>query len=568
LFGRNTTGGAINVILKKPGEEFGGFAEVGFGRFNEYMARATVDMPFSENVLSKFSVYYVENDGWLDNTVDGKTYNDLENKGFRGALRFLGAEGLVWDISVDYIDTDSANVYGNPVSGSKRTSSSVLPGGLPPIPGWVQKSNYGNNTTTTSIVSNLGFELAGGQTNFIVGYRDLSQDYLLNFPGNGSDDFFWIDNDGSSEMLTAELKWVKTMMDDRLNLVAGAFYMDEDNRTDFADYLFGFLRLADRVLDNSTKSYAVYAQGDLKVGEKGTLTVGARFTDEEKKIGLSDNRVGGPLTTAGLVAAGVPLSQSESIVTPRFAYSYDFNDELMTYVSATNGFKSGGWNARGGSPAAFQPFGPEDVWSYEAGMRAEWLEGTLRTNVTAFYTEVDDLQITAATPSGQFLTTNGGGLEVKGVELELFWLPVDNWEVFATVGFQDAKYVKLPGGCVVPNTTLAAYDVNCNVAEPKRSPDVTFTLGTSVDFNVGSNILRPFGSMRYIGENYVGTSSRGFNDTTTLFNAGIALIDDEGKWQATLECLNCSDEIYITSFLFVEYPTPPGRWEARFRWNF
>jgi len=401
-----------------------------------------------------------------------------------------------------------------------------------------------------------------------VGYRDLDQKFLLNFPGAGSDDFFWIDNDGSSEMLTAELKWVKTMMDDRLNLVAGAFYLDEDNRTDFADYLFGFLRLADRVLDNSTSSYALYAQGDLKVGEKGTLTIGARFTDEEKKIRLKDNTGNGILTTAGLVAAGIPLSQSENNVTPRFAYSYDFNDELMTYVSATKGFKSGGWNARGGSPAAFEPFGPETIWSYELGMRAEWLDGTLRTNLTGFYSEVDDLQITAATPTGQFLTTNGGGLEVTGAELELFWLPMENWEIFASVGLQDAKYVKLPGGCVVPNTTLAAYDVNCNVAEPKRSPDTTITVGTSLDINVGSNILRPFGSLRYIGENYVGTSSRGYNDSTTLYNAGIALVDGEGKWQATLECLNCSDEIYITSFLFVEYPTPPGRWQARFRWNF
>ncbi|MEO0575590.1 MAG: TonB-dependent receptor, partial [Pseudomonadota bacterium] len=64
---------------------------------------------------------------------------------------------------------------------------------------------------------------------------------------------------------------------------------------------------------------------------------------------------------------GVPTSQDEQIVTPRVAYSYDFSDQVMAYASATRGFKSGGWNARGTSPDAFQPFGPETLWSYEAG---------------------------------------------------------------------------------------------------------------------------------------------------------------------------------------------------------
>jgi iron complex outermembrane receptor protein len=572
LFGRNTTGGAINVILKKPGEEFGGFAEVGFGRFDEYLGRASVDIPISETLLTKFSAFYFTDDGWLDNVTDGRTYNDVDNRGLRGALRWLPNDNLVWDLSIDVMDTDAANVDGT-IVGDDRITTTILPGGLPPIPGWVQKSDYGNNTTTTSIVSNLGFDLGVGRTNFILGYRDLEQDFLLNFPGPvpgpGNDDFFWIDNDSTHEMLTAEVKWVGTLMDDRLTLVTGIFYLDESNTTDFADYLFGGLRLADRVLDNDTESYAVYAQGDFKVGENGTLTLGARYTDEDKSIGMRDN-TGGNLNTAGIVAAGIPLSQSESKVTPRIAYAHDFSDDLMVYASATNGFKSGGWNARGTVASALEPFGPEEIWSYEIGTRAEWLEGTLRTNVTVFYSEVEDLQTTAATPSGQFLTTNAGGLEVTGLEAEVFWLPMEFWEVFVSLGLQDAEYVDLPGGCVVPNNSIAAYDANCNVADPKRSPDITLTVGTSADFNLPAigSILRPFGTVRHIGENVVGTSQTGVNDSVTIYNLGISLVDDMGKWQATLECSNCADEEYITSFLFNEYYTPPGRWQARVRWNF
>ena len=202
--------------------------------------------------------------------------------------------------------------------------------------------------------------------------------------------------------------------------------MDEDNEVDFVDYLDlfflgfapapsqGYFPIADRILSNTTESFAVYAQADFQIGENGTLTVGARYTDEEKTVDFQ-----GTVNSAGMVAAGIPLEQSEQEITPRIAYAHKFTDNLMMYASATNGFKSGGWNARGSSSAALQAFAPETIWSYELGMRADWMDGRLRTNVTAFYSDLEDLQTTAATPDGQFLTTNAGGLEVPGIEAEI-----------------------------------------------------------------------------------------------------------------------------------------------------
>lgn len=566
LFGRNTTGGAINVILKRPGEEFGGYAAAGYGRYNEWMGRASVDIPFSENVLSKFSAFVIHDDGWLDNIVVNDTFNDNDTFGFHGALRFLGADDLIWDVSVDYIDSKVANIWGA-IVGDDRISTSVLPLGLPPQ--FNQKAAYGNDTKTLSLISNLSWEAFGGQTNFIVGYRDLDQEFLLNFPNATDEDFFWIDNDGEHSMLTGELKWNAELWDGKVNFVTGLYYLDEDNTTDFADYLFGFLQLADRTLANTTKSWAYYAQADISVGEKGTFTIGARYTDETKKIGLADNTGRGILTTANLIAAGIPTKITESNVTPRFAYAYQFQEDLMGYISATKGFKSGGWNARGTTAAAFAPFGPETIWSYELGMRAEWLDNRLRTNATVFFSDLKDLQTTSATQDGQFLTTNAGGLEVPGFELELTAVPNDYWEIFLTIGLQDPKYVDLPSGCTVPNTTYAAYDVNCNPATPKRAPKQTYTLGTSftIPMSWGAS-LQPFASARYIGKNVVGTRSTGVNDAVTLFNAGISLVADNQDWMATLECNNCFDEEYTTSYLFVDYPTPPGTWQIRFQYNF
>lgn len=565
LFGRNTTGGAINIILAKPSEELGGFAEVGFGRYSEVLVRGSIDIPFSERFLTKFSAFFNEDDGWLDNTVDGNTYNDRENTGFRGAFRFLPTDDVTWDLSVDYLEGSEANINGI-VVGDDRYSTSILPS----FPVANQKADgYGNDTEMLSVTSNLSWGMGAGTASVILGFRDLEQNYLLNFPGLGSDDFFWIDNSGEHEMLTGEFKWNAELMDGGLDLVAGVFFMDEDNTTDFADFVFTG-RIADRIIDNTTESWAAYVQGDIKLGDSGTLTLGARFTDEEKDIELSDNTGNDNLTTANLIAEGIPTTISDSQVTPRVAYRHQFSDDLMGYVSATNGFKSGGWNARGGTAVSFQPFGPEEIWSYELGMRSELADGRVRFNGTLFFTDLENLQTTSATPTGAFLTTNAGGLQVPGFELELTALPTDEWELFFALGLQDAKYVDLPTDCIAPNTDFAAFDINCDRANPKRSPDVTWTISTTYSWAIPAwgATLRPTVSGRMIGDNVVGTRQLGDNDSEFLVNANISLTDDDNVWQAIIECQNCSDEEYVTSFLFGDYWTSPMTWQARVRFNF
>ena len=568
LFGRNTTGGAINVILAKPAEEFGGYAEVGFGRFDEILVRGSVDLPFSDKFLTKFSAFTNEDDGWLTNTVDGNTYNGRENTGFRGAFRFLPTDDVTWDLSVDYMEGSEANVNGI-VTGSRRISTSMLPSAVVAN----QKADgYGNDTEMLSVTSNLAWGLGAGTANVILGYRDLEQKFLLNFPGLGSDDFFWIDNAGEHEMLTAEFKWDAQLMDGNLELVTGVFLLDEDNTTDIADFVFTG-RIADRIIENTTESWAAYIQGDFAIGENGTLTLGARFTDEEKDIGLSDNTgnmMPSALTTANLIAAGVPTSISDTQLTPRIAYRHQFTDDFMVYASATNGFKSGGWNARGGTAVSFQPFESEEVWSYELGLRGESADGRARFNGTLFFTDLENLQTTSATPTGAFLTTNAGGLQVPGAEIEFTALPTDAWEVFIALGIQDAKYVSLPDGCVTPNTDFAAFDVNCNPADPKRSPQVTATISTSYSLAIPAwgATLRPTVSGRHIGANVTGTRDLGRNSAEFLVNAAVSLSDDDGVWQATVECQNCSDEEYVLSNLFGDYWTPPMSWLARVKFNF
>ena len=573
LYGRNTTGGAISVVMKKPSDTMQGYVEAGAGNWGKTMVRGSIDLPLSENVLTKFSAYYVDTDGYLENRTDGKDYNEADLTGIRAALRWLISDSMTWDIAVDGGKSEVANIHGF-LDGDDRYSLSVLGSGLPMGGGM---SDYGNEVDTLNITSNLAWDAMGGTANLIFGSRSIEQDFLLNFPFalDFFPDFFIIDNQGEHDMYSAELKWSGDIMDGRAFLQTGVYYMDEDNTVDFVDYLdlaavgvpappsTAFLTLADRVLSNTTESFAVYAQADIKIGNNGTLTLGARYTDEEKTVDFQ-----GTVNSAGMVAAGIPLSQSEQEITPRIAYAHKFTDNLMMYASATNGFKSGGWNARGSSSAALQAFAPETIWSYELGMRGDWMDGRLRTNITMFYSDLEDLQTTSATPDGQFLTTNAGGLEVPGIEAEITALPTDNWQIFAALGWQNAEYQDLPGGCVTPNADLAAYDADCNIAEPKRSPHQTYTLGTSVDFSLGGVTVTPNIMLRYLGSQYPGTRNSGYNESVTLLNAGVKLSMADSRWELNLECKNCGDKTYTQSFLFTRYYNMPVTYLATLKYRF
>ena len=573
LYGRNTTGGAISVVMKKPSDTMQGYVEAGAGNWGKTMVRGSIDLPLSDNVLTKFSAYYVDTDGYLENRTDGKDYNEADLTGIRAALRWLISDSMTWDIAVDGGKSEVANIHGF-LDGDDRYSLSVLGSGLPMGGGM---SDYGNEVDTLNITSNLAWDAMGGTANLILGSRSIEQDFLLNFPFSLDffPDFFIIDNQGEHDMYSAELKWSGDIMDGRAFLQTGVYYMDEDNTVDFVDYLdlaavgvpappsTAFTTLADRVLSNTTESFAVYAQADIKIGNNGTLTLGARYTDEEKTVDFQ-----GTVNSAGMVAAGIPLSQSEQEITPRIAYAHKFTDNFMMYASATNGFKSGGWNARGSSSDALQAFAPETIWSYELGMRGDWVDGRLRTNITLFYSDLEDLQTTSATPDGQFLTTNAGGLEVPGIEAEITALPTDNWQIFAALGWQNAEYKDLPGGCVTPNANLAAYDADCNIAEPKRSPHQTYTIGTSVDFSLGGVTVTPNIMLRYLGSQYPGTRNLGYNESVTLLNAGVKLSMADSRWELNLECKNCGDKTYTQSFLFTRYYNLPVTYLATLKYRF
>ncbi|RYY27190.1 MAG: TonB-dependent receptor [Sphingomonadales bacterium] len=677
LFGRNTTGGAISVIMRDPGEVFGGYGEIGYGSYNKMLVRGSVDVPIAPGFSVKASGYWQEDDGYVKNVTTGDQLNDDDGWGVRLGVRGELGSSAVWTASYTHIIANGENIINYacnpklPTQCDDRYSTTGLREGVTsatslfaPLVISGRKANYmmGNRSVSDIITSKLRFDVGPDMNlDIITGFTAQTQQYALDFyDGRGGPSItapnpavqgwtrggFTILNDGDQSQFTQEIKLNGSLANGLIDFVGGAYYLFEQNRTDFADVFSlsqaSALLLGDRILRNSTEAMAGYLQTDINFTEKLKLTGGIRYTEETKEFSINDNR---PSCNDGTVEAScldnrnlisgsgraIPTSQKAKIWTPRFAVNYQADRDLLMFVSATRGFKSGGWNARGSSATTFVPFGPESVWSYEAGIKSQWFDRHLRANITAFYMNVSDLQTPSAfvSPTGSitFLTRNFADYVNRGIEAEFTVIPVTGLNLYANIGFQKDKYKidrsvadidaygiqsvnaqqrackailatgAVPGGTGTAACGAGIVTATGNISEPVRTPDLTVAMGASYEIPVSGNGMTLVPSFNasyrgdqevaannfsiysgaitgtngtYPGNPYGGTFINGaYSAATWTFGANVTLNGPENRWQLSAGCTNCFNDIATnTSLANTTYINPPMMWTVKFRHNF
>ena len=598
LFGRNTTGGAVSITTKKPESEFGGDIELGYGSFNRFSANGAVNVPVSDSLAVRLSGIYITDDGYIENELNDAEFNGEETTGLRGAIRYDGGGTVSWDGSVQWTDTETTGL-GTPEILNADLSSTVTPitGDLHTVriededctvsgdvASFATSGCQFNETETLLATSNLKVETGIGDINFITGYYE--NDFLFNvdFLGNttqpafgglfGSN--FYISNDTNTQQFSQEVKLSGDAFDGKLSYVTGAFYMDETNETRFVDFVnLPFMGitlptiLADRdQLENDTESVAVFAQGDYAVTDRLKLQAGLRWTNEEKTLELDGASLSFatfsnvPLDSAALVAEGIPLEQTVSKITPRFAAFYEVSDDVSVYASYTEGFKSGGWNVRGTNALELQPFDEETVESIEVGFRSELFDNRLRLNATLFNAEYDDYQIPSVFPgSNVFLTLNSGDARVRGLEVDFLAAITENLQLFGNLGLQDGDYQDL---------TDAALAAGIG-PDLQRTPDVTGQLGFTNSWNLQND------HSVQVGADVSYTSSHETSPSNDI-NGSIdseALVNGQVSWtlpnnvQIIGECSNCFDNVYVNNALFnILYSSQPRRFNVRVKYDF
>ncbi len=645
LFGRNTTGGAVSIHLRKPSPTPGGFAEIGYGSFDQRTFRGSINVPVSSKFLTKVDAFYVKDNGFVHDMTTNQTLNGNDARGVRAAIRWLPTDALTWDLEADYIDQSYMNLLNYPNAQGDRIANvgmntvySVYP---TLFSGPKSKYPLENQVLEHSVTSNVTWRTRLGTVNFITGWRDLEQKFFIDFfdsplpaqqvaGANGGE--FLIDNEGRATQFTQEIKLDGAALHDRLKYVTGLYFFDEMDRTNLGQafvlpggllppglclpnslpvcdvptnvpgqYETAYLPFFyDRTLYNTTRSYAIYGQGDYRLTHKLTVTLGARYTDEIKTIEYTPNPnpyapAVNQFSTADMIAAGIPTRQESRQLTPRIAFRWDFTSEINAYVSATRGFSGGGWNARSSTASLLLPFRPETTWSYETGLRSQWFHNRLRANVTGFYSETRNYQLPSAyvPPGGGgdvFITGNFAGLTVHGIEGEFTAQPTRDLNVFANLDWQQGRYqylsssvrsqqarcqAELASGTSPVDCGQGIVDSAGTIAEPVRLPRHDFTVGASYTFHLGFADLTPNAMVNDVGQYEVDTAQAQPNSRSHGYDSlevGISLVganDFDSHWSVTANCTNCTNKLILATKLPPTlYYQDPRRWQVELRYDY
>ncbi|MCU0784481.1 MAG: TonB-dependent receptor [Verrucomicrobia bacterium] len=437
LFGRNTVGGLININSTRPSlKDWVASATGTYGNYDLWDGRASVSAPMVEDKLG-FGVGF----GW--SSREGYTKNDVTGHDLDSREAFFGKGQLLW------LPTERWEVR-LLLTGEQARDGDYALGDLTAIrarPHHVAR-NFEGFTRRDLIAPTLLANYFGERVDFSlitggVWWKTADETDLDYTPAPlGTRHNEEQDVQFTQEIRLASAKDAPWRLCDNASLKwqGGVFFFIQNYEQEAFNDLNPplspvSLRSASQArLDDI--GLGIYGQATLMLWEKLDLTVGARGDVESKEATLRS------FTTPALSPPGRQnLSDDFSECTPQFSAMYHITPDCAAYATAARGFKAGGFNSS--SPPGTERYGQEDTWNYEAGFKTEWCNHRLTANFAAFYTCWDNLQLNVRNPfvPGQFYIANVGSADSKGVEFELNARPVEGWDVFASVGYDEARFL-------------------------------------------------------------------------------------------------------------------------------
>ena len=396
LFGRNATGGAINIITRAPSDTFGFNGDLSYGNYNAITARATTTGPVAPGLSALFSVLYDHHQGYDRNVTLGTRLGGDTNVGIRGALKYEVAPNVSFLLRGDYSyrefsdfekDTNPASLvyFYLPVSQYLADPRSVRN----------QKQNSGI-TRDSGVSGTLTADLDWATLTSVTSYRHfVSGPTITDFDSNdvpfipAINYIGQIDGDKLTSNQFFHESYLTTDRANRVFVTAGASYQSEQAHqfifrptTSLYTQPGTVSQTYLRALDN--KVYSGFVDAGLNLGEQTTLTAGVRYSHDDKQY--SQNAIfPGPGIPVGLLTG----HRVDKAFSPKVGIEYRARPGIMLYASATSGFKSGGFAEN--DPR--NSFRPEKVWSYEAGFKSTFWDRKARLNVAFFYADYKDIQV-------------------------------------------------------------------------------------------------------------------------------------------------------------------------------
>lgn len=568
LFGRNTISGAVNITTKKAADEFEATVKASHGNLDRFSTNASISGPIIKDKLAaRLSVSHYERDGYTKNLFTGQNLNSEDRQSARVNLRFTPNEQLEINASGDWFQdrADSAR-GGYLVSGAggfdaefartKDPRVTDLDGG--------ERGNFENRdiwgaSVTIDYTFTNDFSLSS-----ITAYRE--GDFSLNTDFDGTRENIasgFTSND--SDQFTQELKLsspnnlkIADLPGD-FDFVTGFFYLYQDTSSSLRSILSqgstdalagpffgGAVATGDVIFGPDarieTDAWAYYANANWHLTDSLTLTVGIRYSEEEKDLDFQQ---------VGAAVIGIPtipstsLKSDETDVSPTFSIFYDVLQDVSIYGTISRGFKSAGFNADvvGNTDIAFDP---ENVTNYEVGFKSLLFDRRLKFNGAFFFQDYEDLQVQQFIGAAQQVS-NAAQAEIYGMELEASALLTDYLSIDLGFGYLDAEFKDFPNA----NRVGDNFEGNKLQSAPKTTANAALQYLRPVSVKGMDTELLVRAEWAYRGEQFFQANNDPFTRQGgySLFNARVGLSFMSGKYEIAIFGENLGDKIYASNRL-------------------
>ena len=531
LYGRNATGGAINIITRAPEAESGGYLAVTGGDYGLRGAEGAVNVPFAGGAL-RLAATRAVSDGYVENL----TGDDLEAVDFGAArARLLVGDTDGWHavLGVETVRDNGSrgfSIAGIPAYGGSYFNDFGPVYQNTPLKVSVDE-RMGAKREADSATLQVEGDIGGLGFRSITGYAKLDLDEVVDTDGV-SEDIELLPDINKARQYSQEFQ-LYSQGDSSFSWIAGVYYLraEQDELWTFqylpADYSVSDDRFAD------TDAYAAYVQGSYSFSPEWTLTLGARYSDESKKAGAGDARG----------------QKDFSDFSPKIALEYTPSDNVLVYASIQKGFKSGGFN----TVFTAQPFEPEEIIAYEAGAKITALDQRLRVASSLFYYDYTDLQtltsVFESSTTFQTLVQNAGKAEIHGWDFSAEGVLGAGFTAFLNFELLDTEYQDF---VFVDDPFTPENSINLKGNRIPQAPERSGTAG--VEWSSGQTGMGEFSarveyayqSSIFFGVENTPIESR---DSVGLWNANLNYLSTGEQWSGNVAFRNISDETYALNVL-------------------
>jgi iron complex outermembrane receptor protein len=601
LYGRNTFGGTINIITNDPDPSaFYGRVEALYGDYDRIKLEGIVNIPITDSFALRLAALSDEHDGYIINTwIPGPSddLNDRDDTVIRASALWNVTENFTAKFKATYNDRKSngSAIWGYQQIGGYIDGEYVPGHPFPPAnasdnfdqgPWLIARDQKGDGDIENNVYTlDLAWDFPDFATLKFIGNMtsmDGEQNYDPDYSDGGDPE-----NSGftgwrsSQDTWSTELQLVSNT-DSRVDWMLGLYYYEQTANWNWLELVDGQFEVPhwDDQGDYLSDSFGAFGNATFHVNDNLRLLGGLRYAKDTKT--QRDQLDWG-------VWPPVPIPDSGSKgdwdkVLWKAGVEYDLSDEMMTYFTASTGYRAGGINivAEGVPPT----FDPETVLAWEIGLKSTLLDGAMTLNVAAYYNDFSDMQAqsfgTIAGSSGVFeFTENGGAVDAKGIEVEMNWVPGgnSNWNIGAQFAYLNAEFGEYNISKIYgvgdlggrqdldnPNAPL----LSLKGMSPAMSPD--FTLGTQVSYNwelSNSSVITPFVQLYYSDDYYGFDLNMPGNKQGSYARWDLRLMWDSpsGDWHVNAFMLNAGNEEVFTRALIFNSSSRPEAGSIQTNWN-